>query len=501
MKHGNLLGGPGSVLALLTLLAFPALGAAQHEEGPPPAAYALQNVTVIHADGSQESGVNVVVRRGVVAAMGVGVEIPADAEILEGDSLRIYPGLVDAHGSVELNLPDVVNPADVLAWAPPRDAQGFTPHRLAAHYLEATGSDMRDQRIAGVIAAGVHPRGGMAPGQSTTLLFRKSAKTPWDLIAQPSTGLLFSFQGGRGSYPSSLFAVIAHFRQMFEDAARHALIASEYGGNPWGMNVPRWDPDFEILAEAATGAVPVFFLADDDEEIRRVLALAGEIGFRPLIVGGEEAWQVADELAVRAIPVLVSVDFPTPRDWDPPDAPGADSGQGGAEMVAMEESSLEPAAAREKERLENAYANAARLVAAGVEVALTSGGGEGDLREGARKAIEYGLSEGDALRAVTATPASLLGIPHVATVMEGMSATFIVTDGPLFDEETGIRYTFVEGELEKGRPARTAEGGEAPGADVTGSGKENRTTGSGRGPMGAFTFTGARNPGTEGGIR
>jgi hypothetical protein len=51
------------------------------------------------------------------------------------------------------------------------------------------------------------------------------------------------------------------------------------------MTLPRWDPDFEILAEAASG-VPVFFLADDDEEIRRVLALADEIGFRPSSWGG-----------------------------------------------------------------------------------------------------------------------------------------------------------------------------------------------------------------------
>jgi imidazolonepropionase-like amidohydrolase len=62
-------------------------------------------VTVHHADGRQQSGVNVVVRRGLITAMGEGAEIPADAMVLEGDSLFIYPGLVDAHGAVELSLP------------------------------------------------------------------------------------------------------------------------------------------------------------------------------------------------------------------------------------------------------------------------------------------------------------------------------------------------------------------------------------------------------------
>ena len=456
--------GPALGLGVLMFLA-PASGNAQYEEGPPPAAYALRNVTVFRADGTHEGGVNLVIRRGLIAAMGVGIQIPADAQVLEGDSLRVYPGLVDAHGSADLDLPGVVNPGDVLSWDTPRDAQGFTPHRLAAHYLEASGGDVRAQRIAGVIAAGVHPSGGMAPGQSTAVIHRKTTKTPWDLVAQSSVGLLFSFQGGRGGYPSSLFAVIAHFRQMFEDAARHALIASEYRGDPRGMSVPRWDPDLEVLAGAAAGAMPVFFLADEDEDIRRVLMLADEIGFRPVIVGGEEAWQIGAELASRNIPVLVSVAFPTPREWEPPEAGGGE----GPEATSAGSGALEPAAAREKERLENAYANASRLVEAGVEIALTSGGGGGDLREGARKAMEYGLSETEALRAVTTNPASILGIPHVTSLAEGMSASFIVSDGPLFEEETGIRYTFVEGEMEEGSRVRSATGDEAPGVDVTGT--------------------------------
>jgi imidazolonepropionase-like amidohydrolase len=118
---------------------------------------------------------------------------------------------------------------------------------------------------------------------------------------------------------------------------------------------------------------------------------------------------------------------------------------------------LSPAAAREKKRLEDAYANPSRLVASGVTVALTSGGGEGDLRKGVARAIQYGLSEAEALAAVTTTPATLLGIPGVIRLGQGMAATFVVADGPLFEEETGIRYTFVEGELERGGPAQ--EGG------------------------------------------
>ncbi|MFC1660237.1 hypothetical protein ACFL3S_02065 [Gemmatimonadota bacterium] len=457
---------PGMALAILALLVFVAPGAAQYEKTPPPAAYALENVTVVRADGRVESGVNLVVRQGFISALGPGVEIPPDAQVLEGDSLRIYPGLVDAHGKAELNLPEVENPQDVLPWDPPRDAQGFTPHRMAAYFLEGDGSDGRDARTSGVIAAGIHPTGGMAPGQGLAVLFRKGARTSWETVAQSSIGLLFSFQGARGAYPGSLFAVMAMFRQAFEDAARGGLVESEFRRDPQKLTLPPWDPDLEVLRRAASGEMPVFFLANSAGDIRRVLSLAEEIGFRPIIVGGEEAWKVADDLSARGIPVLVSVDFPTPTEWTPPKEEAEEGG--GVETSQSADEELEPAAAREKKRLENAYSNAARLVDAGISVSLTSGGGGTDLRAGVAKTLEYGLSEVEALKAVTTEPASLLGIPSVVTVAAGMAANFIVTDGPLFGEGTGILYTFVEGEMEKGREQRAGGTGEAPSVDVSG---------------------------------
>ncbi|MCJ7627710.1 MAG: hypothetical protein MUO50_04900, partial [Longimicrobiales bacterium] len=87
MMHRTPLRNQGINLALLFLLVFPAVASAQYREPPPPAAYALENVTVVHADGREEAGVNVVVRGGLIVAMGAGVGIPADALVLEGDSL------------------------------------------------------------------------------------------------------------------------------------------------------------------------------------------------------------------------------------------------------------------------------------------------------------------------------------------------------------------------------------------------------------------------------
>jgi len=426
---------------------------AQYRRAPAIPAYALKGVTVVRPGSLPAAGVTVVVRGPLIEAMGPGVDVPADARVLEGDSLWLYPGLVDAEGGLRPAFPDPESEEKVLSWAPTRRASGFMPHRMASHYLTASATDLKTLRRHGIVASGVHPDGGFAPGQSAAVIHRAHAARPWDLVASETVGLSMSFQGARGVYPATLFGVIAYIRQAFLDASRDGEVQASFAADPAGMTRPRFDPDDEALLAAANGGLPVFFRAGKREEIRRVLRLADEVGFRPVIVGGEEAGLLADTLAIRHVPVLLSVDFEEPDAWNPADTSGAP---------------LKPAAVRERRRLETAYSAAAKLHEAGVVFALTTGGGEGDLLAGARKAVEYGLSEAAALAAMTTTPATLLGVSDVVRVAPGAAATFIITDGPLLEDDTKVVYTFVEGALEERAAEESGGGGEKPAADLTG---------------------------------
>jgi len=451
--------------ALAGFMSAPSLATAQFVEPPPPAAFALEGVTLVQADGSRATGLNIVIRGGMIEAIGSDAPIPPDAEVLEGDSLMVFPGLIDAQGNAEYEFPDPdVERSQVHSWAPPRSVQSFMPHRAVVDYLSATGEDLADQRKQGVIAAAVHADGRLMPGRGTVLVFRKDADTPQALVVTPTLGPVMSFRGAQGVYPSQVFAVMAFIRQSFEDARRDGIIHDEYARDPRGVPLPRWDPDYAVLRDVMSGRQPVFFAADDAEDIRNLLTLADEYGFRPVIVGGGQAWKVAERLRQGRIPVLVSLDFPTPTRWKP-DAPDPADSSG----AMPQETPVDPAELREKQELENLYSNPARLAEAGVTFALTSGGGNADMREGTRKAIEYGLSEQAALTAVTTTPAELLGIPYLVRIEEGMSANFVVTDGELFDEDASVAYTFVAGTLERGRLGRATPGGEAPVVDMTGT--------------------------------
>jgi imidazolonepropionase-like amidohydrolase len=437
---------------LVGALLWPRTAAAQFDDPPQAAAFALQGVTVVGADGSRTPGVTIVVRRGFIEAMGPDVAVPPGAELLEGDSLLVYPGMIDAQGEADVEFPEKeIDRTELAFWAPPREAQGFVPHRRLVEYLTATGGDFKAQRSDGVVAIAVHPEGALMPGRGAVLVLRKGAETPHSLVEQPELGPVMSFDGAGGMYPSTIFAAAAFLRQNLEDARHDGLLQAAHQQDPRGLKAPAWDPDYAVLRSVMTGQVPVFFAADRAADIRRALALGEEYGFRPVITGGAEAWRVADLLRARQVPVLVSLDFPEPKQWDPDEE---------------EDEPLDAAAEREKQDLENRYANAGRLAAAGVTFALTSGGGEADIREGVGKVIEYGLSEDAALAAVTSSPGALLGLEYLTRVEAGMAATFVVTDGPLFGEDSKVLYTFVEGGLEEVSTAD--EAGEPPTVDVTG---------------------------------
>ncbi len=466
--------------AALAALA-PAVLQAQYQEPPPPAAYALTGLTVVQPNGPVLDSITVVVRNGLIEAMGPEVTIPPDARVLEGEGLHLYPGLVDAWGEVDVAWPDardVEDDDDVTAWSPPRSRQGFMPHRRVADHLAIIGEALEDQREDGIVASLVQARGGMAPGMAAVLMHR-NAQMPWELVEHAEPGLSMSLRAAGGVYPSQLFGVLAFLRQAFLDAERYQVMRTAQRDGARGFIPPGWDPDYETLLVAMEGELPVFFEADSDEDIRRALDLAEEFGLYLTLVGGEEAWVHAEELAERRIPVLVSLDFPEPDEWDPEadTIPGA----------------LTPAAAREKEELENIWSNAARLREAGVTFSLTSGGGDGDFPEGLRKVVEYGLPPLDALRAMTIVPAGLLGLSTVGIVEPGRPATFMVATNSLLQEDARVRYTFVEGRLtEVDMGGGDAGSGEAPAGDLTGSWSGTLSGGGQEAPV-SFTLTQAED--------
>jgi imidazolonepropionase-like amidohydrolase len=95
---------------------------------------------------------------------------------------------------------------------------------------------------------------------------------------------------------------------------------------------------------------------------------------------------------------------------------------------------------------------AARLHAAGVQFAFSTGSGQSgaanarNLPFEAAAAVAYGLSPDVALRAITQTPAEILGLgARLGTLEPGKDATLIVTDGDPLDIRSHVLRAFIAG--------------------------------------------------------
>ena len=88
----------------------------------------------------------VLLRDGLIEAVGTDVKVPPEAEIIKGDGLTVYPGFIDTHVTRGITVPDAqpvqdVAP-DVSAGASPamREAnrKGIRPELRAGDYLTLT---------------------------------------------------------------------------------------------------------------------------------------------------------------------------------------------------------------------------------------------------------------------------------------------------------------------------------------------------------------------------
>ena len=396
--------------------------------------------------GSIERG-TIIVRDGLIAAVGAGIAVPADAVVVDLAGRTVSPGLIDLISST--GLPSST-PSGGSGTSAPARQPGIDPERLVAEGIMLSPSDARSYRGAGVGAILVAPSRGLFRGQSALVPTRDSAG-PSDVIRSPVAQHV-GYQGqGSGEYPGSLLGVIAMQRQMFYDAQRYGVVEDRWRANPRGAERPERDPRLEGLASAARGAQPVWIEARNENEIRRAGRLGREFGLKLTVVGAAEAWRAID--ALKGSGVVVSVDFPRPTDvtgW---------RFRTGMLHAGDDSAAADAAAKKVIER------NPAALNSAGVRFAISSGGRPSELLPGTRKAIAAGLPAPVALEALTIRAAELAGVGEaLGSIEAGKIANLVVSTGPLLSEGSKVAMVFVDGEkyeLETGRDVVTA-GGTAP---------------------------------------
>lgn len=440
------------LLAVSSLLALP--------DGEPP--IALVGARVLQAPGSEAmENATVLIRNGLIEAVGVGLELPFDARAVDVRGLTLTAGFVDAWRRVELPFPKhageqgrpIDDGRDVLVSMSEADRRGLAPDRTVWRFLpQKEMSGASDHRRNGFTDMLVAPDGLLLAGTGAWVAL--SGRPPRESVQRARVAQAGSLLWRSGpenyegyAYPATLMGVMAHLRQVLLDAERQILLKERYASGLDLIAPPR-DAVLDSLAPVLAGKVPLVLEAKTEEDVRLALGLQDDFaGLRIVISGGLEAWTLSDMLARRGVGVIHALDFgEEPDDPDQetekspkPSKKDEDHETEGLEDDLEEGSSTEPDTEAEKdskgEAVESDFAapwnpelplrlrrdrhrrwrenvdGVARLVAAGVPVAFgTNGRSSKELLKGLRLAMEQGGLQSDAaLTALTRAPYQIFG--------------------------------------------------------------------------------------------
>jgi imidazolonepropionase-like amidohydrolase len=407
-----------------------------------PHIYAIRGARVVTGVGPALENATVVIRNGLIEAVGANINAPADATVVEAQGLSVYPGLIDMGTSAGLDVPAPARAAGARTTEDVERAKReaiLRPQLEAANYLKPDPPELKRLAQTGVTTALATPPGDVMGGRSSLVnTFAPPDEPQIGSVADPRRGLLvvktpvalhvaFTQRPQGNAYPNSLMGVIAFVRQSLLDAQHYQLEWARYDRVKQGVARPAYDQSLAALGPALEGKLPVAFEADLAREIRRALAMAKQFKLDPIVTGAQQANQVADELKAAGARVIVDLNFPTRSRLLAPDAD-------------------EPL--RELQLRANAPKVPAALDQAGIMFAFRSGGlsEPKDFLKNAARTVKAGLSPDAALRALTTNAAKIAGVAdRLGSIEQGKIANVIVTTGDLFDEKTTIQRVFVDG--------------------------------------------------------
>lgn len=381
----------------------------------------IRNAYVLPMEGAAYENGYVLVRNGTIAAVGDMSNLPINSEAEEIDAAGgwVMPGLIDIHSHLGLY-------EDGLGFEGAdgnEDTDPVTPHLRVIDGINPMERAFRESLEAGVTAVVV------STGSANPIGGQLAAIKTWgrridDMVIVEPVGIKFAFgENPKGVYhdkeetPVTRMATAALIRenlrkaQEYHDRKRKALENEE-------EDLPDFDAKLESLELLITGKLPAHIHAHRADDIFTALRICKEFGVKPVLVHGTEGHLVADLLAEEGVPV-VSGPYMTDRS---------------------------------KPELQNLTEAAPGLLkTAGVPVAITTDHPEIPvkfLRLAAGVAVQAGMDEMDALRAITIDAAKIAGLDHrIGSLVPGKDADVLVLSGYPFDFRSRVQAVLSSGAI------------------------------------------------------
>jgi len=346
----------------------------------------------------------VVVDNGKIVAAGAEVKIPAGAKIIDAKGKVITAGFIEGISGVGLVGVELEGSSVDGRFGPSDPLHDDSVH---ASFEARDGFNPRDVNVAvariggGITTVIAAPSGGLVAGQSAAFTLdgaSEPARAPAAIHGAIGSDGAGAVGGSRGK-------ALEMLRELLDDARAYGRDKGGYERNAKRRLIAD-RLDLEALQPVLTGKLPLVIEAQSEADIRAVLRLATQQKIKVAIVGGTEAWRVAEELAKAKVPVFVDPTANLPAALTASDVHD--------DLVAV-------------------------LEKAGVPVIISTLGASGTartLRQLAGNGVAHGLSWPAALAAVTTAPAALYGLTTRGTLTKGQAADLVVWSGDPFETST-----------------------------------------------------------------
>ena len=400
--------------------------------------YGLKNARVVVDYQTTLEKTDILIKNGRIEAVGANLIFPKGTIIYDLTGKTVYPSFIDVYAAnygikVSASAADANPYAAFMAPAQTGrvgSAATAPEGRIADYWNDGINASYNasdefipetrtaaEYRLAGFGAVVSFKADGIVRG--TSALVTTGDGKANNVLLKNKVSANYSISRGRSAdiYPAAQFGIIALLRQVNYDAQWYKQLPSGYFH------------DNGLEAYTSNLSLPQVFEVTNKHEILRADRIGKEFGINYIIKGGGDEYQTIKDIQKAGNKLIIPLNFPEAPDVkDPLDA------------ISVTYTTLK--------HYELAPSNLSKVSSAGLTFAITSS----DLRlrttflTNLRKAVKNGLSEVEALKALTITPASYIGASDlVGSVKKNMIANLLVTSGNIFSDDCVVYENWVQG--------------------------------------------------------
>jgi hypothetical protein len=277
--------------------------------------YAITNVNINQAPGKKIEMGTILIKDGVIKAVGKNITIPADAWVIKADSMQAYAGFIDGFSRTGVTKPKeegrerLKDPGN-----PPPDKAGITPQSDVRTFINPADKAIDEWRNAGFTLAHVAPYGGMLPGQTALILLGGTGTD--NMVLQNNAALYSELTPAERMYPNTIIGVMAKFRELYQQASLTKSYEAVYASNRNGLERPQPDRVLQAFYPVIDKKQAVAFKAEKVLDVQRVINLQKDLGFNLTLVDVKEGWDVINKIKNANAKVFLSLDLPEKKKED-----------------------------------------------------------------------------------------------------------------------------------------------------------------------------------------